>query len=56
MDSQTFINDWVRVASHVGDTEYRVIGQLLRSRLNCVASGVLIPSTAYNAGFEEAKH
>lgn len=56
VDSQTLITDWVRVGSNLGSPEYCVKGQLLRSRLNIVASGVLISSISCNASFEEVKH
>ena len=56
MDSQTLITDWVRVGSDLGSPEYCVKGQLLRSRLNVVASGVFISSISCNASFEEVKH
>lgn len=56
MDSQTLISDWVRVDSDVGSPEYCVKEQLLRSRLNFVASGVLMSSISCDASFEEVKH
>lgn len=49
-------NGSVRVASDVGGSEFCVKGQLLRSRLNGIASGVFIGSVSYKAGFGEVKH
>lgn len=45
-----------RVALDVRGLQYCVKRQLLRSRLNCVASGVLKLPISYKTGFGEVKH